>query len=279
MALGPMPLSHPFSDLDLARRLERTEARANAAFVESRARLEPALGATWIEVGGAYALFDGVDSPLTQTFGLGLFEAPTESHLRALEAFFHERGAAVHHEVSPMAPARLLELLVARGYQPVELTSVLYRPIGRLDDLGPSSGAAVRRIGEEEADHWADVAGQGWLSESAELADFVRGMGAVSARSEGMQCFLAELEGQGAGTGAIGIYDGVALLAGASTIPRARRRGVQRSLLQARLRSAAEQGCDLAMMGAAPGSGSQRNAERWGFRIAYTRIKWRGSAA
>jgi hypothetical protein len=28
-------------------------------------------------------------------------------------------------------------------------------------------------------------------------------------------------------------------------------------------------------MGAAPGSASQRNAERQGFRIAYTRMKWR----
>jgi len=28
-------------------------------------------------------------------------------------------------------------------------------------------------------------------------------------------------------------------------------------------------------MGALPGSASQRNAERNGFRIAYTRIKWR----
>jgi hypothetical protein len=29
------------------------------------------------------------------------------------------------------------------------------------------------------------------------------------------------------------------------------------------------------MMGSLPGSGSQRNAERHGFRIAYTRTKWR----
>jgi len=36
-----------------------------------------------------------------------------------------------------------------------------------------------------------------------------------------------------------------------------------------------DQGCDLAMMVAQPGSDSQRNAERKGFRIAYTRIKWR----
>jgi hypothetical protein len=28
------------------------------------------------------------------------------------------------------------------------------------------------------------------------------------------------------------------------------------------------------MMCAAPGSASQRNAERNGFRIAYTRVKW-----
>ena len=33
-------------------------------------------------------------------------------------------------------------------------------------------------------------------------------------------------------------------------------------------------GCDLATMGAEPGSASQRNAERSGFRIAYTRTKW-----
>ena len=39
--------------------------------------------------------------------------------------------------------------------------------------------------------------------------------------------------------------------------------------------AAAAQGCDIALMGALPGSGSQRNAERHGFRIAYTRIKWK----
>jgi predicted acetyltransferase len=67
----------------------------------------------------------------------------------------------------------------------------------------------------------------------------------------------------------------VALLAGACTIPEYRNRGAQRALLQARLRYGAERGCDLAMMVAAPGSASQRNAERQGFRIAYTRTKWR----
>jgi hypothetical protein len=40
------------------------------------------------------------------------------------------------------------------------------------------------------------------------------------------------------------------------------------------MRYAFEHRCELAMMVAVPGSDSQRNAERKGFRIAYTRTKW-----
>jgi hypothetical protein len=79
-------------------------------------------------------------------------------------------------------------------------------------------------------------------------------------------------------TGVLCLCGGVALLAGASTIPEGRGRGAQQALLASRLSYAVEYGCDLAMMCAAPGSGSQRNAERRGFRIAYTRLKWRMKA-
>ena len=87
--------------------------------------------------------------------------------------------------------------------------------------------------------------------------------------------FLAELEGNASAAGALFVESGVALLAGAATVPEARGRGLQAALLQERLKYAFEHGCDLAMMVAEAGSGSQRNAERQGFRIAYTRMKWR----
>jgi GNAT superfamily N-acetyltransferase len=70
------------------------------------------------------------------------------------------------------------------------------------------------------------------------------------------------------------VHDGVAIFAGASTIPAWRRRGAQQALLETRFQYALQAGCDLAMMVAEPGSSSQRNAERQGFRIAYTRTKW-----
>jgi GNAT superfamily N-acetyltransferase len=266
---------YPLVDLALARRLERTEAGANAAFVTARARLQPEVGATWTEIAGAYAMFDGIGSPLTQSFGLGMFAEPFDADFDALESFFRDRGAEVHHEISPLADASLLARLTGRGYRPVELTSILFRPVPREPlAMTGEDGLRMRRVGVDEADLWARVTADGWSSESPEIAGFVLEMGKVSVRSEGTDCFLAELDGAPAAAGGLYIGEGVALLAGASTLPAQRGRGAQRALLQARLGFAAEQGCDLVMMGASPGSASQRNAERQGFRIAYTRIKW-----
>ncbi len=118
-----------FSDKNLSQKLELTEARSNAAFVEARAKISPEIGAEWIEVAGTYAMFDGIESPLTQTFGLGVFEEITDKELDELEAFFKQRGAEVLHEVSPLADASLIALLNERGYQPIELTSVMFQEI------------------------------------------------------------------------------------------------------------------------------------------------------
>ncbi len=226
---------------------------------------------------GAYAMFDGAASQLTQTFGLGLFEEVTGVEMDAIESFYRERGAPVFHEVSPLASAGLLTLLNERGYQPIELTSVMYRPIGREADELPASRndqITVRVIGEDEHELWAQTAARGW-SEFTEYADQIHELSLVSAKREGTTSFMAELDGRAIATGGIGICEGVVLLAGASTIPEGRRQGAQLALLGSRLRFAAERGCDIAMMCAQPGSTSQRNAERHGFRIAYTRIKWR----
>src|SRR5687767_12543670 len=239
----------PFSDLSLSRLLERAEGRSNADFVEARASLYPDSGAEWIEVAGAYAMFDGTGSPLTQTFGLGVFDPVTHADMEKLEDFFQRRGAHVHHEVSPIADASLLALLNERGYQPIELTSVMYRPIGPGVQIASPRNENVRsrliRGGEE--DLWAQTAAKGW-SELVELTDMILELSAITAKREGGCSFLAEIDGRPIATGAMFIHEGVALLAGASTVPEERRQGAQLALLESRLRYAAEQGCDLAMM-------------------------------
>src|SRR5215216_4927244 len=126
-----LKVSYPFSDLALSRRLEKAEGRSNLEFVEARAQVSPESGACWVEAAGAYAMYDGVGSPLTQTFGLGMFEPVTKSALAELEEFFQSRGAEVFHEVSPLADPDALALLNEGGYQPIEFTSVMFMPIRR----------------------------------------------------------------------------------------------------------------------------------------------------
>jgi GNAT superfamily N-acetyltransferase len=265
-----------FSDLDLARRLERAEACSSAKFVEARARAFPKSGARWIEVAGTYAMYDGASSPVTQTFGLGLFQPITARELEEIESFFRERGAPVFHEVSPLAGISLFGLLNERGYQPVELTSVMHRPLQRGVDITQSRNERirVRLVGEDDQELWAQTAAKGW-SESAELSEFLPELRKINPYWKDVVSFLAELDGQTIAAAALSISARVALLAGACTIPAARKQGAQLALLDSRLRYAAEQGCDIAMMCAPPGTPSQRNAERHGFQIAYTRIKWR----
>ena len=265
-----------YSDKTLSQKLERTEARANADFVETRARLEPESGAAWIEIGGAYAMFDGTESPLTQTFGLGIHEDATAKHLDRLEAFFKGHGAPVFHEVSPMADMSLLSLLGERGYRPIELTSVMYRPLQNVEIVNamPNSEISTRPIGESEADVWAQTAARGWATVFDGLGDFMLALGKVAARTEGGKPFLAEIDGEPVAAAGFGIYDDVCILAGATTVPEARNKGSQNALLAARLHYAQERGCALAMMCALPGSQSQKNAQKNGFDIAYTRIKW-----
>jgi GNAT superfamily N-acetyltransferase len=263
----------PFSDLALSKRLERAEGHACVEYAEARRRLYPDIGAGWIECAGAYAVFDGVDSPLTQSFGLGIFEELSPTSLDVIERFFLDRSAPVLHEVSPLAGVAALDLLCTRNYRPVEISSVLYRSVER-----PTSEVQgqirVRIIGPEEAQLCADVSARGWAHEHPELLDFLLQLGAISTARKQSLCFLAGVDGEPGAAGVLCVHDKVALFGGSSTIPELRRRGLQSALLHERMRYAFDHGCDLAMMVAMPGSDSQRNAERKGFRIAY-RTKWK----
>jgi hypothetical protein len=269
MPSDPIP-----SGQSLARRLERAEGVAGAQFVETRARVAPASGAGWTEIAGAYAMFDGPASPITQTFGLGLFQMPSSSEMDAIEKFFFERGAPANHEVSPLADRALLPMLNERGYRPIELSDVMFLLLAhRPPAEAPPAGLEVRLVRTNELDVWAETAARGW-AEVTEFSSLIRDLMRVSAQRGTFSPFLALMGGRPIATGGLVIHEGVALMAGASTVPEFRHRGAQRSLYEERLQHAARAGCDLAMVCTEPGSASQRNAVRNGFRVAYTRIKW-----
>jgi hypothetical protein len=264
-----------FADLALARRLELTEGHGNAAFVDAQARHDPSASPLWTTIGGTFAMFAGVGSPITQTFGLGMHAPLVEKDLDAIERFFTSRGSAVFHEVCPLAGVEVSQVLATRGYRPIEMSSVLYQPIDATTRIAANPELHVRQAASNEAELYGVVAAKGW-SEHPEVMPYIKSFAKLSLICA--TCFIAERDGKPIATAALFMHGRVALLAGASTVPEGRQQGAQNALLDTRLRTAASNGCDLAMMVAAPGSSSQRNAERQGFRIAYTRTKWQRDA-
>jgi GNAT superfamily N-acetyltransferase len=266
-----------FADLALAHRLEATEAYSCAQFARARKNLFPACSSEWTHFGGATVVFDGANSPVTQTFGLGLFELLTAEILDEIESWFAARGAPVQHEICPLVGVEALDLLCARGYRPIEVASVLHQPVLKPD--APNATHRVDLLSPDQAELWSEISARGWSQDHPEFEQMLRDLGAVTASRQDTPCFLAYAAENGktepAAAGALSIHQGVALFIGAATLPAFRRRGLQSALLAERLRHAHTAGCDLAMMVAEAGGESQRNAERNGFRIAYTRIKWK----
>jgi hypothetical protein len=267
-----MPNRPLFADLDLARRLERTDAWVGLASAGLHSGMRPDSGATAVPVPGGYAVFRGVGSPLTQVLGLGMSGPVTEAEMERLEGFFHSRGSRAQIELCPFADRSVFRLLAARSYAPREASNMLVRRV-RADARVPGSPTlpSVRRCVPEEAELWAQTVMQGFTGVQALPEDNVAILMSLFKQPDTVPV-LATIDEKPAGAGALSVYQGVAALYGATTLRGYRRRGVQLAIIQALVNDAIDLGCDLTFSLTQPGSVSQRNLERQGFTVAYTRF-------
>ena len=91
---------------------------------------------------------------------------------------------------------------------------------------------------------------------------------------ENALAFVATVDGKpvACGTGIVIHEHRVFALCGAGTLSAYRGRGLQTALLQARMSAALQAGCEYAVVVTQGGSSSQRNVERLGFRVAYSKV-------
>jgi len=263
-----------FTDKCLARRLEAAGAATNVDEAVTHAQLRPENGATVMPVAGGFAVFSGVDSPLTQAVGLGMDAPVSEADVDAMEKFYRARGAAVNVEVCPLADATLPAQLMKRGYRFDDFTNTLFQSLPASDDpILNNSEVIVRRVTGEDAEAWSRAVAVGFVGESSPTLEGLAELGRTTWRMKTAVCWMAEVSGRVAGGGCVLISEGVALLSGTSVLPEFRSRGIQSALIRARLVYSAAHGCDIATVGTTPGSSSERNVQRHGFRVAYTRVK------
>jgi len=191
-----------------------------------------------------------------------------------LEEFYFSRKETVRVETCPMADGSLIEHYRERDYYVSEFSNVMVRPVEQsVAAAALPDGIEIRKAADGEIDLWTLTVAQGF-AEHFPVTQEILSVMRLFADGKNTECYLARVDGKIAGGATLALRGRIAGLFGASTLPQFRNRGVQTALLEARMQRAAEKGCELAMSLALPGSASQRNITRRGFRTLYTRVKF-----
>lgn len=267
----PAPLS---VDQALSARLELADARLHVLGNEAVAEHLPARPRALLTLAGGVASYVGPRISLSRAVGLGMSGPITAADLDALIDFYAQRREDARVLLSPYADPTLFAGLGDRGFRLDELGTTLARRLDPADRIEPpAAGITVRRMDASERAAWVQTSLAGFAGTDNNVP------GEMSATFEAMThvptttYYFAVIDSVLAGAGALDVQSGAAHFFATSTLPGARRRGVQSALLRARLAAAQAAGCDLAFTQTVAGGPSQRNAERHGFTTIYSRAR------
>lgn len=255
-------------DLGLVRRLESTAARASLDLIEAIELLDPtgvADGQSFLD-GALIAM--GPGRYVNRAIGVTLSDL-SGANVDAIEQFFRDRHVPSMIELSSWAPSANLEHLAKRSYVAAWFRSVFAlqpRSIVKASDRD----LRIDRVEAGDMEQWLQVFNKGFEADRDDAFTANDEIGRAGFVVPDSHTFLAFLDEEPVGCGAVQFVDGVAWLGGAATIPAFRRRGIQAALVGHRLRLAAEAGCDLAAVTALSNGPSARNIVRLGFQHTHT---------
>ena len=206
---------------------------------------------------------------------LGLRDA-SDSELDGIVDWYRGRGGPCYLDLIPMLTGRhLRENLASRGFYQDTFHTALYC-VPSTNNIKPREGLVVKEVGKADIGPFSDL--YMVYMDDLGLSKSLRRSGETLVKTgyprAGWRLYMVTIEGESAAFGMLHIEDGIASMAGAATVKKYRGWGCQTALINRRLEDAAVAGCNLAVTQAAPGSVSQRNMERVGFRVAYTKAIW-----
>jgi GNAT superfamily N-acetyltransferase len=267
-----------FADLALGARIDRAEGRLCSRLAAS-ARSSAGGGPLMLPISGGVAVFAGPRSPMNKVIGLGFDASLDPLALRDIEHRWQERDEPVRIELATLTDPALAGELSDRGYRLRGFENVLARRLDDLDGADLCPGITIELVPDDDLADWFRIAvdafasmdGTGSVADEALPREELERALADVLGAPGMTRYLARIDGVAAGEAALNIDDNLAQLAGSGTAPPFRGRGVQKALVQRRLRDARDAGCDFAVVVTAPGSRSQENVMRRGFELLYAR--------
>lgn len=206
---------------------------------------------------------------------LGAAEAPGVEQLEAAIAWAEEKGATPYVPLTPDLPGSdgAEEWLRRSGFTTAPgLMKFVRDP--HLPRFPAPEGIEVVEVTTPEQEPFGAIAafGFGMPAWGAEFFAHLPGR-------EAWRCYVARVDGEAQGCGAMVIDDGIAELGIGATLEQARGRGCQTALLRRRIADAAEAGCRTLLVETGeriPGrpEASYRNILKAGFEEAYPRPNW-----
>lgn len=255
----------------LATRLEKVDALHSAAIAVTHHEINPLIETDVQPISDGTMVYGGDGMPINRAIGLGTDTPVTDDNFEQIEQFFANYDTASQIDLCPLADYSLLNLLAQHQYKPLKIYSVLVRTLPLDDYDTPESEAHVAPA--DDAQMWIQTVSQGFLGkDEIPEGDLSTMFARIAFRRPDTYCHIARMNGVPVGGGAVAIIGKIAVFFSTSTRREYRRKGVQAALMKTRFDLAEEMGCELAMGLAVPGSTSERNLQRGGFRIAYTKV-------
>ena len=256
---------------ELDEAIRRSESEGIRTGIATVKRLHPDVRATSIEVAGGLAAFTGVDSPLSQSYGVGSSTPVTEGDVSRITDFYESRGATPRVFVTPLADPSLAPALASAGYTPSEYENVLasdsFDRFARSDDR---IAAAV------DLDAWARASTRGFMDVEILKPDDDR-IAILLASSDSVCALAGYQDGAIVATAAMDLRGECSAFFAGSTLAAFRGRGWHLAMIRDRIARAREFGVRFMRATARPSSSSERNFHRCGFETLYTRVLWERS--
>lgn len=254
-----------------SRRIEAAEEYGALRYAQACAREHP--GPAWEEFRGGHLVFVARGAPVGRAHALGFDGTISPQDIEHIESFYFERESEAQVDVSPYADASLFEALNVGRFQVAEFNQTLARWLKSEDTFDPTPpGFEIRGIRGDEAQAWSSMLAQIFFP--PEMVAQYDKFFLPWASPEHPLSLAAFVDGRmvAGASGLIVPEHRMAGIFGAGTQADYRGRGIQQAFMRERLRLAQQHGCDLAVTLTMPGTSSQRNAERAGFGVAYTKV-------
>lgn len=191
-----------------------------------------------------------------------------ENFLDDILAWYREFGLQPTFDIiPPQSFEALLHALAERGFFQSGFMTLLY---GSSRETQPSSDGIVVRE-QDNLELFVDLAAETHFIPQGDETFWKR---VARAEFSNSRCYIAFVDGEPAAHAVMNVVGSAAVFGFGATLEKYRGRGCQTALLRARIRDAAQAGCDLLVVSTSPGSASQRNVERAGLRVAYTKAIW-----